>query len=339
MKIRPSGMWVILCIGFALLGQTELEKQEQFLHEMENEIDSLRVVRDHQINKNAILASQIQQIQTGEERSYKDHRRLEKQLREAQSLNMQIKQTEMQILNLNHLYQDSLKALINAYERRLNQLMILAKKTRSEANREQYLRASQDILAKKTYWSQYITAPSPPQFSSFPINRAPWDNTASLQLKRDALLDQEQAVHQEIENLNTKIKHLQEEENLRNKMAELTGDLNLFSETEETMDRVAYDGHIQDDPPTQEYTGWESVDSNSKIFFNERNEKPPLYPFLQQDPISKTDHDVTLSISDRIQLLKQYRKKLVVRSDSLKQKARWFENQAKKTVNTQTQSQ
>lgn len=325
-------MWIILCIGFALLGQTKLEKKEQFLFNIEKQMDSLQVLRDHQVNQNTILASQIQQMQTGMQRSYREHRKLEKQLREAQSLNLRIKQTEMQIKKLNLLYQDSLKALINAYEDRLNELIILTENARSNQEREQYLRKSQTILMKKTRWAQRHTASSAPLLSEIPIHIQPWDNPASLELKRNALLDQEEAIRREMKTLDNKIDRLQEENNLRKKMAELNHDLNLFSENEETMDRLAFGGHTGNEQSLYDTKTWETVDTNTKPFFNEREDDTQFTPFLQKDFAADTDHGIALDIEDRILILKQYREKLAARSDSLKLRARWFEKQTEKLL-------
>lgn len=329
MTRRPFAIWAIWLIGLHLLSQPAFEQQEQFLLDVEAKIDSLQLLLDQRINENRILSGQIQQNNSGEQRTYNEHRKLEKQLRKAQSLNLEIKNLETGISRLHNLYQDSLQALITAYQNILDRRMIQAQNAGSDEERDRYLLDSQNILSKKARWNHRLSTRLSSRISDLSLKVTPWDNPASLRLKRDALLDQEETIRHEVQDIENKIIRLQKEDKMRKKMIEMAGDMALFSESEETMDRVTFSGHTSERSQNGLYNGLPAPESNAKSFFDDQNDQLQLHPFLHQDPLTTVNSENPLNLEERIKIFMQYRDHLTARADSIQQKARWFDDQAR----------
>ena len=311
-----------------LSGETSIERKIQYLNHIEANIDSLTLIRDRLLNESSILAKQIQQQKMGEQRSYSEHKKLERQLQEAQLLNRHISQYEQDINRMHQQMQDSLRALDQAFDNRLEKLMRSAQNKPDEKSREAVLQEFETTLAQKSRWSQRIENPAIIQPASLQLDVTPWDNTSSLLLKKDALLDQEEFIRQEISVVDQKIKSLKNEENMRRKMAEMTGDLSLFSENEETMDRLVLSGHTEARNEVPPYNGMEALDSNTKFFYDKQNNDPAAWSYFDQQGFDAESSNKYLSTADRIDILSRYRENLISRADSLKQRAQWFEEQA-----------
>ena len=327
MKTGLHGIGLLLsCL--MLSAQTSVERKIQYLNHVEAEIDSLTLIRDGLLNESSILAKQIQQQKMGEQRSFSEHKKLERKLQDAQRLNRQLSQYEQNINHLHQQMQDTLQALDRAYGVRLEQLMRIAQNKPDESARQEVLQEFEATLAQKSRWSQRIENPSMMQSARIQLDVMPWDNPSSLLLKKDALLDQEGFIRQEISVVDKKIQSLENEENMRRKMEEMAGDLSLFSENEETMDRLVLGGHTDARNNNPIYNGMEEIDSNAKYFFEKQNDDMASWSYFDQQGFDAESGEKYLSISDRINILSRYREHLVLRADSLKQRAQWFEKQA-----------
>lgn len=331
-KIDFAVLSMFLFSDLLLPAITPVERQEIFMIQLESKLDSLRILRDQRVNQSAVLATQIQQNKSRELQSYSEHRRLEKQLQEAQSVDQQIKITEQKIFHLNKIYQDSLRSLIRYLQSAMDANMALAEKTNSEQERNKYLQEANQILIQKSRWENRLSPIQPSGITDIQINLNPWDNVASMHLKRDALLDQEELINLEIKRLNTKIIDLQKESNLRKKMAEMSSDINLFSENEETMDRVAGNEFAAEQGKAY-FDETRNGPENAIAITNQRDGTVLSYPYTMQQVVRDYQNN-TLNLEDRIKLLTSYKEQLISRADSLEKRAQWFDRQAiKKSEN------
>lgn len=321
---------IIICVlfftGTHLPANPLIEQQIHFLTLTENNLDSLRILRDQRINQSAVLAAQIQQNKAREQQSYTDHRKLEKQLLKAQNLDQQIKTTEQDIIRLNRIYQDTLQNLITNLQAALDQQVAMAEKAKSESERDQYLHHIPHILAQKKLWENRVTPVQTSGMSDIQINLAPWDNTSSLHMKRDALLDQKELINREVQSIDTKITDLKKENNLRKKMAEMSGDLNLFAENEETMDRGVING-MSETKDNGYFDGMVNGPENAVGMTNQRDGTVLSYPYTIQEIVRDYQNNA-INLEDRIKILSTYKEHLVSRADSLEKRAQWFDRQA-----------
>jgi hypothetical protein len=327
MKTGLCGIGLLIsCL--ILSGQTFIDRKIQYLNHTEAKIDSLMLIRDRLLNESSVLAKQIRQQKMGEQRSYSEHKKLERQLQDAQLLNRHISQYEQELNRLHQQMQDTLRALDAAFDDRLENLMRSAQNNTDEKSRGAVLQEFEATLVQKSGWSQRIDNPAMTQTTPVQLDVTPWDNASSLLLKKDALLDQEEFIRQEISVVDQKIKSLVNEVNMRRKMAEMTGDLSLFSENEETMDRLVLSGHTDARNIAPVYDGLEANDSNTKYFYDKQNDDLATWSYFDQRGFDAESSNKYLSTADRIDILSRYRENLISRADSLKQRARWFEEQA-----------
>ncbi|MBN1782893.1 hypothetical protein JW948_17290 [bacterium] len=333
MKSRRRLVRIIGMCALPLIAGSAIERQQQVLETLDVRMDSLKIVREQGIQENKLLAEHIRQSGSGH-KSYSEHKKLEKQFQKAQLLNRQIQTAENEINRLNRQYQDTLQALIGNYEEKISESMTRSRKAPDESSQRKHLEDAGRMMAEKDAWSMRLAQAPSSDIQAMELTVLPWDGFESLNMKRDALLDQEDALRREVAVLDDKIRRIRQEHDLRKKMSDMTNELNLFDENEEIMDRVVLRGHtseannVFDIPPR---TGVEAnVDEKAHFDQLDGTGSSTLYPYADQDWYSaaKTENSM-FDNESQINILQEYKNKLTARADSLGKRAQWFDDQAR----------
>jgi hypothetical protein len=340
MKRNTRWIWaaIILWITGCLWAQTpDIAGQKRDILRLEARLDTLRILRSGWENEGKMLAQRIALANRAEDRSITEHRELEKLMQQSQKLDQNIRGAEQAIAKIATTRDNAISKLVKDLQTAMDQLMASAENASGTANRDQLLIQLNQVMAEKNRWEARISRQTHSPDPTFYVDINPWDNPDDIRMKRDVLLDQEEAVRHEIKGLDKQIKSMRDEENMRRKMADLSGELNLFNESEEIMDRnIAYRGHQDNDAVFDDDATYESIvtapasrnpESNSKDFsgWYDENTSPAFTPLQSGWEGATPEDNPSLSLEDRIAIMKKYRTHLSQRADSLNQRAQDFE--------------
>jgi len=295
----------------------------------EQELDSLRVQHARWMNQAEIVARHIELYRSKETLNAREHRNLEKQLQESQRLESAVLSLEARMTEVMRDYHDVIKTLIPHYRTRIDSLLVRAEGETS-TEKQALLAQAQALLAKKQAWDAQLLMPLRFTRTDYKIDAHPWDTKRQLKMKGDLLLDQEDALRQEIDVIEERIQSLQKEKKIRTKMAELAEDLDLFNEREELLGREAEgietgaNDLIFGEIDTEERSSYEFSDIPDAWGF-ESSERTLNRP---QDLVWTPRSPVL--IQESIDRLTRFRNRMTTQADSLRQRAEWFHEQAQK---------
>ena len=203
-------------------------------------------------------------------------------------------------------------------------------KTKDSQKKEKQLLQLQYLLKKKQDLETRLYPSNLSTYHDFNIDANPWNTPDELRMKGDLLLDQEESIRQTISHIENRIHSLQEEEKVRIKVTELAHEIDLFNEREELLGRGVKIGQYRDDAADngEETTiGFDYPGGNSYA----ENWSPEVGGSSLEDlKLYESGHTPqSLSgLQEWIEKLKQHKKRLTTKADSLKKRADWFYNKA-----------
>jgi hypothetical protein len=293
----------------------------------EQMLDSLRVRHARLMGQAEIVAQRITLYRDKDNLNAREHGNLEKQLRESQRFEYQIRDMESQINVILQEYKETIETLIPLYQATIDSLLVQADHE-DHANKEELLRRIQDLLDKKQFRESQLIAPYKFVHAGYRIDAQSGDTVRQLRMKAGLLLDQEEALRNEIDMVNGRINSLNKEKQIRTRMAELADDLDIFNEREELVGRQSED--MEDVLNNLDY--W-------RVTFNDERAPQSLASpqDWQPEPSERTldrPEDMLFTprspahIEDSIERLERFRDRLAQEADSLQQRAEWFSNEA-----------
>ena len=285
---------------------------------LERKLDSLRVSRARLVDQADVLAHKIELLRARGLLSPHEHRKLERKLQESQLLEGRVRTVEVEIAEADSVWYEAVTALVEAYRSGIQDIVRVMEETEDAQEKERLVLRFRGLLEEKQEWEERLP---PDAFSSQPVFEVgiePWDGPREIRMKGDILLDQEETLRQEILLVENRIRSLQEEERVRRKVKELTDEMEIFDEGEELVGREA-----------------ESVEQK-------RTFRGTFVPMAESDvdvkgqslrrdmrlEMTRPTSQTLLTIPELIEALEMYREQLMVRADSLKEKAAWFYEKA-----------
>jgi len=341
--------WLLIYALYFLAGSASLATEVQQksnpaiaalelqLQIVSGQLDSLLTSRQDIIKQADDLAAQIAQLRGKESMSQTEHRLLETDLRESQSLRDRILTNDQRQIDL----AANKELLIDQLILLLEQDIELLLRQGETSNSDQQTRATihlQTLLTKKNTW-EACRSPKNETVTVFPVLIDAADSPRQLRIKGDILSDQESAIRLEITAVDARVTALAEEMHIRQKVAELASDLEFFNEQEELLDRIplaANAGDFESMPVENENDASGSRLSNGDFPDESIGTQIP-------EPTDQTEHWFFPGISEAmnapaprspvliqewIEKLERHRTWMQTQADSLKEQSSWFYYQA-----------
>ena len=322
---------LLFCLPLSLPAQKKAEPDglEGSVEILRARVDSLRSIRLKLMNEADIIARKIDLEQSRRMRSQSEHHELEKQLQKSQEIETRVKAAEDEIQAVSSRYFLAVRDLVTVYQDEINSLMAMAEK--DDGNREQRLSRVQVLLEKKNRWERQLSPESGMTQTVFEVDASPWDSPADLQMKGDLMLDQEDALRNEITKIDSRLHSLRDEERVRRKMNELVQEMDLFDEKEELMGKSlqmeasTYGAQLDGANRSTESQGIEYAQTRQL----------DLGGSSPDDVLNSDYNSGKRSLPELQNLIKQLtgiRSALVNRADSLHTRADWFFNLSGKST-------
>ena len=327
----------ILCFVLAhvfLYGQkNEIQIQETHLQVIVEKIDTLKQRGLRFLGEAEIIAQRISLYQAQGRLNRKQHRNLEKQLRQSQILEVQIQDVESQIDTLYQKYLYQGKILLDLYRKQMDPLLQKIETEKKSDHKIIWLTELNGILAKKGKLEDLLYPLHLNRKWTLTIEAGSWDTSGDLRMKGDMLSDRVSMVRDEAQLVERKIHSLVQEASARKRAEELTEEINLFDEREELLAREAGSAQTTENnfldywdteefgPPRNESVNhsepWNPVHDDLSLIESESgtNGRPSNRNFL--------------SIEQSISQLENHRNQLYDLADSLSNRAAWFYEQSK----------
>jgi hypothetical protein len=303
----------------------EIEILEKLSFSIEKSLDSLQTSRSRLVKEGEFVATQLDILRTKELLSPKEHHQMEKLLQKSQALGLQMEGINQSISNAKRRYDENIEKIVDAYRLKLSEIRRSVENA-GPSEKSRLLGQMQWLLEKKNTWEFKLSSSTSAVPQSINIELQPWNNREEIRLKGDMLMDEAEAVRDEIQKIEQRIRSLREEREVRRNVSELSKELALFNEHDELIGRHMAALNPDGGKINEALYGEKDV----------RNTGEPAGPgieeiFLPNQP-QKQGASAALNPSDlnnQISILQQYKKRLVVRADSLEQKASWFYKKAK----------
>jgi hypothetical protein len=328
--------WIslFLVLGFCFaewtgaLAADELENLEKLSRSIEKSLDSLQTERGRIQREGEGIAARLGMLRDRELLSPKEHRQMEKLLRLSQSLNAQMEAADSAFAMMKWRRDETVGRIVEVCETRLAEINREAESA-GAARKSVLLERMQALLETKNTWESKQAPPKSSTSRNFNLELQPWNNREEIRLKGDVLLDEAEAVRDEIQKIEKRIHSLREEREVRRNVSELSKELALFNERDELLGRRLETTH--DDNPSTVFGGegtkrehggaWNGLDPPGAETDN------VSLPSGWRDEKSSAGRDAS-ELDGQIAKLEKYRVRLSVRADSLEQKASWFYRKA-----------
>ena len=313
-----------LCYGQITDAQTgNIDSLEIQIRTIEMELDSLQSVKTVTLQQANDLIQRIDLLRDREPLSRNEHHDLEKLMQESQKVESRVVKIDEKIEDCMRRQETSLQSIVVELQRRITDIV----QTMEASGSKNHDLASQlqDLIDKKEDFKTRIQS-RPPEGFVFEVNAESWDTPNRLRMKGDMLLDQEEAVREEISRVDKRIASLIDEEKVRRKVSELVSEMDIFDENEELFGR--------------ETAVLEGAADAGEVVFNEVRGEMSIQAWSPESLgaiSSRLTDEMTAPaprsadrIRDWISRLQTYRAGLNARADSLGSRAQWFHDEADK---------
>jgi hypothetical protein len=325
----------IICIlGFVFLSAVfaggnlradEFETLEKLSLSIEKSLDSLQTNRSRLIKDGETVAAQLDMLRTQELLSPKEHRQMEKLLQKSQALNSQMENTNRAIASLKQRYDETVEMIVERCGAQLSE--INGRLESSDTVQKSLLLARmQTLLKAKELWESKLSSPKSVVPQTINLALQPWNNRQEIRLKGDILMDEVEAIQQEIRSVEKRIKSLNEERQLRQNVSEMSRELSLFNERDELIGR-----HLAAADPGDSRNAVETFYGEKGVRNTGEAAGPAVEEIFLPNPPQGEKSSVapySSELRDQIAILEQYKKRLITRADSLGQRASWFYKKA-----------
>ncbi|HHS12867.1 MAG TPA: hypothetical protein ENN03_03750 [bacterium] len=320
---RSSVTWaLIITLGLGIGGSRAQETdplvlRENYLIAVQSRLDSLRLEYTRYFNRADMLAHEIDLAKTKNKLSPGDHRRLERLLQQSQQLESKVQKTRNKMADVSSQYQEVLEEIIGLYEVRIDTLLMLTE-TASVNEKDELLTRVNHAITQKVFWESRRLPSLQSLADEIDIDFDPHDTPYDLRMKGDLLLDREESLRRELKGIDTRMQSLADEETVRRKVAELTRDLRMFDEREEILGREI---------PLTDTRRLFSRGAQQSSMDMTQQEKDFVIKDINHILSSPNPRSLA-SIQRWIEVLTEYREKVVSRADSLHRRALWFHEKA-----------
>lgn len=222
--------------------------------------DSLKQIYASVLNESEILAQRIKLYRSKETLSTREHRHVQKLLKEAQQLTLHKNDISKQM----HVLANQLDlVLFDGLEEIHKKLESLTSKNHNESFIAADVKTINQYLSWKAELESYqrLYKPSPQNELSLYIQKD--DSQSDLQLKGDIILDREDQFRAEIVLIDQRIQSLKIEADVRRKVRDVSAELELFNEDEELLTRTV--PVYSEDYPYNNMSYWDYTESRIKL--------------------------------------------------------------------------
>lgn len=324
--------WFFSLAAHPLDGTPGLEKLSLSL---EKSLDSLFTEKGRLAKEGETVAAQIDVLAAKELRSPGEHRQLEKLLQNSQSIAGRMESVNQAMQVLQDRYHVTLGRLVESIGSDLRDISERIESASASEKGSLFVNL-QDLLKKRTVWESRLsqaTASSAVVLSPA-VEIAPWNSREEIQLKGDWLMDEAQAVREEILRLEKRIRSLREERDVRKNVSELSKELALFDEHEELIGRRMEPSGAsaigtQEGGKRNGFSDWETGGSGGT--FSPAPASPdaslPAGVAASRESAGR-DNRLPAELDGQIARLEKTRKRLILHADSLEHRALQFYKKA-----------
>lgn len=304
-----------------------LFSQDTTVQDMRNEIillegrlDSLKILHEQIMSKADDLANQIEQLKMENKLNHSVHKNLERRLQQSQQLERKLKNVEVQINEILKLRKQKIEELVSIYQHNIDRLV--EKIDRGEEKNDSLLyRIDKLYIEKQSLAAKLSTRKRVVVDTKIDTEIKPWDTAQDIRLKRDLLLDREEALRKEVAVIDKWIKTLEEEHRVRRKVSELISEMDAFSEREELLGRdIKVRGSL---------TVTNKGERDNRTAAMDRYSIPITELYLENGNFSLPEtrpHSIE-EIENWINQLKKYKNSVIIKADSLKNRAKLLDHQ------------
>lgn len=229
--------WVWIVVGSVSADPQDIEKQETMAVRLNVRLDSLMSIHARFMDQAELLAGQIEANQRKALLSSGEHRLLEKQLRESQRLDSEVRDVETKKETVQKEYKQTLEKLIPLYQTEIENAVRLLEKETDPDKKQSLFARYQDVLKRKRNRESEILSMESVPVAKPDISAKPSDTARELRMKGDLRTDQAEAIQKEIQSIESRVASLKKEERVRKKADELSMNMHMFNEGEELLGR------------------------------------------------------------------------------------------------------
>jgi len=310
---------------------SEIKKLEQNAAALFQKSDSLYNQLAELATESEIITQRIQMYQKVEDLNPRQHRNLEKQMRNAQTLEAERDEIQTVFRETLDQFQQGVQKLIQQMDLESDSL-VNAPEQSDPQMKDQIVKRLQYLINKKQQWAQAIEPIIQNEIPAFSIRANEWDTAEKLATKGDLILDQEDRLRQEVQLIDKRIKSLEDEKRIRTRVEELASSMDIFNEEEELINQIPVNGQAAN------YLSYRDGEKNNVgESFDSWAAKPanlesmglnPLQDILSASSGEKSIKRTPENIQASIEYLEQHRDRMKSQADSLDQRAKWFHQEA-----------
>lgn len=283
--------------------------------------DSLKQEYTHLLNTSELLVQRIKLLRSKESLNAREHRNLQKLLKDAQQLTLD-KNAILEQIDLLSIQLDS--TLFNGLASIHQKLESITREPQSQSLDSSDVELIDQYLLWKAELESYEKLYKPSGSHSLSLKIQDQDSKSDLQLKGDVLLDREDQFREEMALIDQRVHSLKIEADVRRKVRDMSSELEIFNEDEELLTRTV--PVYSEDYPYNNMTYWDGLESRNKTFgqgeesysLSESIESNDKFQYLRTPEM----------IEGAIKKLLNHKNRLNVIADSLHQTAEFFYQKA-----------
>ena len=344
MKFRTGCMILPVCAALAagLPGRkADLAGQRGIIAGQESVLDSLKNSEARYMNDAEVLASRIRLFRKDEDLNAREHRTLQKLLRDSQNLEARLGRVTAALDSLEQVRDRTIQDMLREIDAELaDQLSVLNAGGKGDSGSDVIPRF-QELLQWKRELAARQEPVAPASRMGLKLEIRPEDTAQELRWKGDILLDREERFRNEVEMIDERIRSLRIESDVRRKVADMTRELDLFDEREELLNHVGIYASSSEANNSRYWDGTQADNSfldaegmtDSKTAIGGENTLPmaisenPAEPGRERFPRSPENIEASIG------RLAAHQKTLKAHADSLKTESRRFYDEAEKRRN------
>jgi|GEM_PF-970242 len=218
--------------------KADLAGQRSIIAGQEAVLDSLKNLEARYMNDAEVLASRIRLFRKDEDLNAREHRTLQKLLRDSQNLEARLGLVTARLDSLQEARVRAIEDMLHEIDAELaDQLSVLNARGKEDSGGEMIPRF-QELLQWKSELTARQEPVAPASRMGLKLQIRPEDTAQELRWKGDILLDREERFRDEVKMIDERIRSLRIESDVRRKVADMTRELDLFDEREELLNHV-----------------------------------------------------------------------------------------------------